>query len=520
MPRIRRALISVYDKTGIADFARELCDLNVEIVSTGGTAKHLEANGVHSTSISDVTSFPEILGGRVKTLHPKIFGGLLAVRDDATHAKELAENKIVLFDLIVVNLYPFEATIAREDVSLRQALENIDIGGPCLLRAAAKNFIHVAAVTSPRQYRGILDELQENGSELTIETRKTLSVSAFKTTMAYDRAIQSYLSGERNDTDNFPATIHLGLEKVEDLRYGENPHQKAALYRIAGEKPSGLLEAKQLHGKELSYNNLLDANTALGILREFETPCVAIVKHNNPCGVAMGQSLAAAYENARATDPVSAFGSIVGLNRSVDIEAARAISNIFTEVVLAPGYDSEALGLLARKKNLRLLELASMVPPNRIEAQITCIQGGVLLQDQDFVEENDINLKVVSIRQPSPEELIALKFGWRICKWVKSNAIIYCRADRTIGIGAGQMSRVDSSRIAADKARKMGLDLVGTVLASDAFFPFRDGVDIAAEVGATAIIQPGGSIRDEEVIQAADEHGLAMVFSGVRHFRH
>lgn len=520
MPKVQRALISVYDKAGIADFSRKLSELNVEIISTGGTAKHLNESGIATTSVTQVTAFPEILGGRVKTLHPMIFGGLLALRDDATHMRELEEHQIASIDLVVVNLYPFEATVAKEDASLQQVLENIDIGGPCLIRAAAKNFKDVAVVTSPRQYELVLHELQDNDGELSLKTRRTLSATAFETTMAYDAAIHHYLSKETHETAGLPSSIHFDLEKVKDLRYGENPHQKAALYRARGQQPSGPLGARQLHGKALSYNNLLDANAALGILQEFETPCVAIVKHNNPCGVATGSSLAVAYENARATDPVSAFGSIVGLNRRVDIDAARAISEIFTEVVLAPGYSADALNLLRRKKNVRLLELASIGSLNKAEHQLTRIQGGVLVQDQDFMEDSDINLKVVSARQPTSDELTALKFGWQICKWVKSNAIVYCRADRTIGIGAGQMSRVDSSHIAADKARKMGLDLAGTVLASDAFFPFRDGVDIAAEAGATAIIQPGGSIRDDEVIQAANEHGLAMVFSGVRHFRH
>lgn len=518
MPKVNRALISVYDKSKIVELARVLKEYNVEIISTGGTAKHLNDNGIKTRAISEVTGFPEILGGRVKTLHPKIFGGLLSLRENASQMNEVLEHAIDLIELVVVNLYPFEQTIAKKDVSILEALENIDIGGPSLIRAAAKSYLDVTVVTSPDQYDKVAGEIKKNQGETSIELRKTLAAQAFALTSRYDSIINNYLAGEKSSGAGFPQRISLQLEKVQDLRYGENPHQQAALYKTGVE--AGLVNATQLHGKELSFNNLIDLNAALGIIQEFSEPCVAVIKHTNPCGAATAESLLQAYLNAKATDPVSSFGGIVGLNRTLDGETAKAISQIFTEGIIAPGYDEQALEILQAKKNLRLIAVQEMQRPTTKEYDIKQVQGGLLLQDQDFFNINDINLRVVTKRQPTEDEWRALKFGWRVCKWVKSNAIVYTTMDRTIGIGAGQMSRVDSSRIAVGKAKRMGLSTVGTAMSSDAFFPFRDGVDEAAKAGATSVIQPGGSIRDDEVIQAADEHNMAMVFTGVRHFRH
>lgn len=520
MPKIRRALISVFDKTGIVELAAVLKENNVEIISTGGTAKHLKENDIETRPISDVTGFPEILGGRVKTLHPKIFGGLLSLREDASHMEESNQHSIDLIDLVVVNLYPFVQTISKDNFTTLEALENIDIGGPTLIRAAAKNYLDVTVVTSPNQYETVTNEIKKNQGETSNELRKTLAAAAFELTSRYDSCINNYLDSETGSGPGFPEQIEFQLEKIQGLRYGENPHQRAALYKRNGEARAGLVNAKQLHGKELSFNNFIDLNAALGIVQEFSKPCVVVIKHTNPCGVATAESLLESYLNAKATDPVSSFGGIVGLNRPVDNETARAISEVFTEAIIAPGYDSEALETLNAKKNLRLLEAKDILNPLSKEYDIKQVQGGLLLQDQDFFNINDINFKVVTKRQPTEDEWAALKFGWRVCKWVKSNAIVYGTKDRTIGIGAGQMSRVDSSKIAVEKAKRMGLSVKGTSMASDAFFPFRDGIDEAAKAGARSVIQPGGSIRDEEVIQAADEHDMAMVFTGVRHFRH
>ncbi len=518
MSKIHRAVVSVYDKTGIVEFASKLSQLQVEIISTGGTADHLREHGVEVIPISEITGFPEILDGRVKTLHPNIYGGLLSLRDNADHMAETREHGIGLIDLIVVNLYPFEQVIARGDATTQEALENIDIGGPCMIRAAAKNYPDVAVVTCPDQYDSFLAEIDKHAGETTLKFRKQLAGAAFALTASYDAAINSHLT-ESTEATPFPARLNFNLEKVSDLRYGENPHQQAALYRDSREA-TGLLQAKQLHGKELSHNNYLDANAALQIVQGFDEAAVAIVKHSNPCGVAIGGTLAQAYANARATDPVSSFGGIVGINRTVDVEAAQLISEVFTEVVVAPGFEPDALTQLKSKKNLRLLALPKMAVSRGSARQLTCVEGGFLLQDQDSIGISDINFRVVSARQPDDHELQALRFAWQVCKWVKSNAIVYCKATRTVGIGAGQMSRVDSARLAAEKAVQAGLGLEGSVLASDAFFPFRDGVDIAAEAGATALIQPGGSIRDQEVIAAANDHNMAMVFTGIRHFRH
>ncbi len=520
MSRIQRALISVYDKTGIAAFAQNLQQRGVEIISTGGTASKLEEHGIRTRAVSEITQFPEILGGRVKTLHPRIFGGLLALREDTSQKQQVQEHNIPLIDLVVVNLYPFEQTVAKPNIEMITALESIDIGGPSMIRAAAKNFLHVAVVTSPQQYAQVLHELDENDGQLSMATRTRFASAAFARTAEYDSAIHHYLSAQEDHAAAFSDTLSLMLTKVQDLRYGENPHQKAALFRANHGRVEGLLAARQLHGKELSYNNFLDTNAAVGIVQEFSEPCAVIVKHTNPCGVATHTVLSEAFINARATDPVSAFGGIVALNRPVDVPTATAISEAFTEVVIAPRFAADALRILTKKKNLRLLEMPDAAKTGAGEFEFKRVQGGVLVQDQDFININDIDFRVVTKRQPTREEWTALKFGWRVCKWVKSNAIVYCRSDRTVGIGAGQMSRVDSSRLAVDKAQGAGLTLTGTAMASDAFFPFRDGVDVAASVGTTAIVQPGGSVRDEEVIQAANEHNLTMVFTGIRHFRH
>lgn len=518
MPTVKRALISVYDKTGVSNFARELKSLGVEIISTGGTAKHLQDSGIATTLISDLTKFPEILGGRVKTLHPVIYGGLLSLRDNAEQMAEVQAHGIGLIDMVVVNLYPFELVTADPDVSLGDALENIDIGGPCMIRAAAKNHPHVGVITSPTQYDGIIVEMKQHNGELSADTCRRLAGEAFARTSDYDAAIHAFLARTQQPA-GMPQQIQWQLNKVQELRYGENPHQKAALYKESRAQPAGLIAAKQLHGKALSFNNLIDVGAALGMVQAFSEPCVAIVKHTNPCGVATAASLAEAYQKAKATDPVSSFGSVVGVNRSVDAAVARAISEVFTEVVIAPSFEADALEILQAKKNLRLLALPEF-ESRAAGFDVKQVPGGLLLQDQDFFDLNDIEFRVVSKRQPTDQEWQAMKFGWRVCKWVKSNAIVYALADRTIGVGAGQMSRVDSSQLAAEKAQRMDLSLKGTALASDAFFPFRDGVDVAAAHGATAIIQPGGSVRDHEIVQAIDEHDMAMVFTGVRHFRH
>lgn len=520
MPKIRRALISVFDKTGIVELAKVLKENSVEIISTGGTAKHLNENGIETRPIADITGFPEILGGRVKTLHPKIFGGLLSLRGNTSQMEEVNQHGIDLIDLVAVNLYPFEQTISKENVSIIEALENIDIGGPTLIRAAAKNYLDVTVVTSPDQYEAVANEIKQNQGETSVELRKTLAAAGFALTFQYDSCINNYLAFETNSESGFSEQIEFQLEKVQSLRYGENPHQRAAFYRRNGEARVGLVNAKQLHGKELSFNNLIDLDAAFGIMQEFSEPCVVVIKHTNPCGVASAESLLKSYLNAKATDPVSSFGGVVGLNRPVDNETAQAILEVFTEAIIAPGYEPNALETLSTKKNLRLLEAKDILNPVSKEYDIKQVQGGLLLQDQDFFNINDINFKVVTKRQPTEDEWTALKFGWRVCKWVKSNAIVYGTKDRTIGIGAGQMSRIDSSKIAVEKAKRMGLSVAGTSMASDAFFPFRDGIDEAAKAGARSVIQPGGSIRDEEVIQAADEHDMAMVFTGVRHFRH
>lgn len=501
---IKRALISVSDKTGIIDFARELKNLNVEIISTGGTAKSLREAGIDVIDISDVTGFPEMMDGRVKTLHPRVHGGLLALRDNPEHVAAMDRNGIQPIDMVVVNLYPFAATIAREGVTREEAIEQIDIGGPAMIRSAAKNARDVAVITSPGQYESLMVELKENNGSLSSATRERLARQAFQQTAQYDSIVSSYLGG--ND-------LCLSLSKTADLRYGENPHQQAALYK-SGDS-GGVANAELLSGKEMSFNNYVDADAAWQLVCDFDATTCAIIKHTNPAGVGQGETVAVAYQRALATDPVSAFGGIVAINRPVDAAAAQEITKIFTEVVIAPGYDADALNILQSKKNLRVLRMSSVEPAKGPEYKQ--ISGGMLVQSRDQHQLKREDLKVVSKRQPTDDEIRALLFAWTVCKHTKSNAIVYARDGQTVGVGAGQMSRVDSVRIGAMRAQ---LPVAGSVLASDAFFPFRDGLDEAARNGITAVIQPGGSVRDDEVIAAANEYGLAMVFTGVRHFKH
>ncbi len=519
--KIRRALISVYDKTDIVKFSKDLSDLGIEIISTGGTAKLLRENGIECTEVEQITDSPEILDGRVKTLHPFIHGAILAKRDNPAHMDQLEKMKIKPIDLIVINLYPFEKVIQQKQTTLDVALENIDIGGPTMIRAAAKNFPDVAVVTSADQYEEILSELKTNNGAISLETRKKLAIAAFRRTHEYDGIIYGYLqeSGEKSEDEKFPYLLNLNLRKIQDLRYGENPHQKAAFYQDLSCKTPGLAALEQLHGKELSFNNIMDLDAVVRMVQSFEAPCAVIVKHSNPCGVAVGADVHDAFVKAFATDSLSAFGGIYGFNRKLDLKTAEELRKVFIEVIVAPDYEQIAFQLLAKKKNLRLLKL-DFGQREENEINFKRVAGGLLVQDEDTADLNEEKLMVVSEREPTEKEWEALKFSWKVVKWVKSNAIVFCREDRTIGIGAGQMSRVDASQLAIDKAKRAGLSLEGTVLASDAFFPFRDGVDVAAEAGATAIIQPGGSVRDEEVIRAVKEHKMSMVFTGIRHFRH
>ncbi|MEN3325737.1 MAG: phosphoribosylaminoimidazolecarboxamide formyltransferase / cyclohydrolase [Acidobacteriota bacterium] len=507
---IRRALISVSDKSGILDFARELTRFNVEIISTGGTAKSLRDAGINVRDISDITGFPEMMDGRVKTLHPRVHGGLLAIRDNADHLAALEQHGIQPIDLVVVNLYPFAETIKRDGVTREEAIEQIDIGGPAMIRSAAKNARDVAVVVSPEQYAQVIEELNQNNGALTLNTRNTLAQKAFEHTAHYDIMVSSYLAGS---SDALPDRLSWTMKKIADLRYGENPHQKAALYQTL--TTGGIANAAVLAGKEMSFNNYVDAEAAWQLVYDFEQTACAIIKHTNPAGVGIGETAADAYKKALATDPVSAFGGIVAFNRTVDAAAAEEVTKIFTEVVIAPGYDPPALEVLRAKKNLRVIQISDVEQPAGVE--LKQIGGGMLVQTRDDHTLNPAELNVVSERKPSDDEIRALMFAWIVCKHTKSNAIVYARADQTVGVGAGQMSRVDSVKIGAMRAQ---LPVAGSVLASDAFFPFRDGIDEAAKHGITAVVQPGGSVRDEEVIAAANEHGLAMVFTGIRHFKH
>jgi len=520
LAKIRRALISVSDKTGLADFAKGLAQLDIEILSTGGTAKLLREAGIDLVIVSDVTGFPEILDGRVKTLHPKIHGGLLARRDLTEHMEAIKKLDIVPIDMVVVNLYPFEKTVSKEDVVIEEAIENIDIGGPSMVRSAAKNHEGVAVIVDPNDYATILEELNSSQGELSTDTLRTLAVKAFSLTARYDAAISSYLR-DRFTCELLPPNISLSFTKLQDLRYGENPHQKGAFYKLISEwERLSIANAEQLHGKELSYCNILDLDAAMSILVDFEKPTAAIIKHMNPSGVASAGTIAQAFRTAYDADSLSAFGCIVGLNRNVDVPTAKEISEYFVEAVIAPEYDPEALQILKQKKNIRLLRTGIAI--QRVDKDTkrriySYVRGGLLIQTEPYVEINRSQLKVVTERKPTDEEIDAMLFGVKVCRHIKSNSILLVKDERTVGVGAGQMSRVDASTIAGMKA---GEDAKDSVLISDAFFPFRDGVDAAAKAGVAAIIQPGGSIRDEEVIQAANEHGMTMVFSGVRLFKH
>lgn len=554
---IKRALISVSDKTGIVDFARELKTFGVEIISTGGTAKTLREAGIEVRDVSDVTGFPEMMDGRVKTLHPKIHGGLLALRDNADHVAAMENNSIEPIDMVVVNLYPFEETIRRENVTEAEAIEQIDIGGPAMIRSAAKNAQDVAVIVHHGEYPNIIAEMQQHDGALCLNTRKILARNAFMQTARYDMIVTSYLAGafqreERGvhaetgayanvfsigpqgelhtppppldiDSDEYsieafrgtlPLSAEWSIGKTADLRYGENPHQIAGLYKLS-EGKSGIANAEQLSGKEMSYNNYVDADAAWQLVFDFEETACAIIKHTNPAGVALDSLAVEAYRKALATDPISAFGGIVAFNCPVDEAAARAVIEIFTEVLVAPDYDASALEVLRQKKNLRVLRC--WPDPKRSTVEYKQISGGMLVQTRDTHRQKREELKIVSERPPSEREIDDLLFAWTVCKHTKSNAIVYARNRQTVGVGAGQMSRIDSVKIAAMRAQ---LPVEGSVMASDAFFPFRDGVDEAAKHGITAVIQPGGSVRDEEVIAAANEHGIAMVFTGVRHFKH
>lgn len=544
--KIKRALISVSDKTGILEFAAELANFGVQIISTGGTARSLREYGIEVTEVAEITNFPEMMDGRVKTLHPKIHGAFLALRDNENHIASMQEHGIEPIDLVVVNLYPFQETITKEDVSLAEAVENIDIGGPAMIRSASKNWRDVAVITDARLYESVLREMQETGGSLSMETRQRLAALAYTRTASYDLAISSYLAKQLSNEDlefleplnplqnliiiesdeifeetieeseDLPEFESIELVKAADLRYGENPHQKAALYE--SDESGGIAKAEQLHGKEMSFNNYVDAEAAWNLVQDFDELAVTIIKHTNPSGVGTGATNLEAYKRALSTDPVSAFGGIVALNRKVDAETATAINEVFTEVVVAPDFDADALEIFKSKKNLRVLRVAKTENENPFEYKQ--ISGGFLVQSKDIYRVSESDLNFVTTRKPTGEELRALLLAWKVCKHVKSNAIVFANENRTIGVGAGQMNRVDSVRIAAMRAERFALPLKNSVVASDAFFPFRDNVDEAAAFGVSAIIQPGGSIKDNESIEAANEHNIAMVFTGFRHFKH
>jgi phosphoribosylaminoimidazolecarboxamide formyltransferase/IMP cyclohydrolase len=517
--RIERALISVYDKAGIEEFARGLAALEVEILATGSTYQRLVSSGIPVREVSDYTGFPEILGGRVKTLHPRIAGGLLAIRSDAEHMRQAQQNNIQMIDLVCVNLYPFVETIRKPGVSFEETIENIDIGGPSMIRAAAKNFQDVAVITSPADYAGVLSELTAGGGILNRETLFGLARKAFLVTARYDSQIAQHLSKLAAGTtpEQFPQNLFMEFEKISDLRYGENPHQKAAFYRWSGTSSSGLAGARQLQGKELSYNNIVDLEAAWSLVREFTDAACCVIKHTNPCGAAIGETLRDAYVSAYEADPVSAFGSVIGLNRSMDAATAAELSKLFVEAVVAPGFDAEALSVLAGKKNLRLIAVETPETSEQTARfETRRVSGGLLLQEVDGLLLGP-DSRVVTRRQPTNGQRRDLEFAWRVVKHVKSNAIVLGQSGRTVGVGAGQMSRVDSVKISIQKAGAASKD---AVLASDAFFPFRDSVDEAGKAGVAAIIQPGGSMRDQEVIEAADGYGMVMIFTGLRHFKH
>jgi len=520
MALIKTALISVSDKTGIVAFSQELAAQGVSIISTGGTAKLLSENGVSVTDISDYTGFPEMMDGRLKTLHPKVHGGLLAIRDNKAHMEKISEHDMTLIDMVVVNLYPFEETVAKEDVTLADAIENIDIGGPTMIRAAAKNHRFVTVIVDPTDYDLVLDEMKKNKGAVSDATNFKLAKKTFVRTAAYDGAISNFLTSldENNERTRFPGSITLQFQKVQPLRYGENPHQLAAFYAENKKYPAALTSAEVLQGKELSYNNIMDTDAAMDVVRDISEPAVAIIKHANPCGMAIGgESLAKTYRNARETDPVSAFGGIVALNRTVDGETAEALAETFLEVVVAPGFSDEAKDILADKKNLRLLVVPEGPAGDEDGFNLRRVHGGLLVQDWDTASIDIRKAKVVTKRAPTEEEWRALEVAWRAVKHVKSNAIVFANEHQLVGVGAGQMSRVDSVNIAHMKAQ---LSTEGAVMGSDAFFPHPDGIEAAAKAGITAVIQPGGSVKDDDAIKEADKHNMAMVLTGQRHFRH
>ncbi len=531
MSPIRRALLSVSDKAGLVDLARGLADLGVELVSTGGTARALSAAGLAVREVADVTGFPEMLDGRVKTLHPAIHGGILARRDLAAHEEALARHGIGPIDLVAVNLYPFEATVAKPGVGYEDAIEQIDVGGPAMIRAAAKNHEGVVVLVDPAQYAPVLEELRRSGGTVSPDTRRRLALEGFRRTAQYDAAIAAWLRAPAppavpaaGDALRVPPVIHLDAERVTALRYGENPHQRAAFYRPLGPAlgSGGLGALRQLHGPELSYTNLLDLAGALGLLLEFTEPAAVVVKHTNPCGAAVGSDVTAAFERARASDPVSIYGGIVGVNRPVDRPLVEALAGILLEILFAPAFEPDALEELRRtKKKLRVLEVPVGRPPaGSAPLEARSVSGGLLVQEADLVGLDPVAVRVVSRRQPTAAEWRALRFAWKVVKHVKSNAIVLTSEDQVLGVGAGQMSRVDAARLAVMRGREHGHKLGGAAVASDAFFPFRDGLDVVAEAGAAAVIHPGGSVRDEEIVAAADEHGMAMVATGIRHFKH
>ncbi len=513
---MRRAILSVSDKTGLTNFAKKLSTLGVELVSTGGTAKALSKERIPVTEVSDVTGYPEMLDGRVKTMHPAVHGAVLALRDNKEHMRKLGELGIAPIDMVVVNLYPFEQTVSKENVALEDAIENIDIGGPALVRAAAKNYRHVAVVVSPSQYADVIRELEENSCRLSEKTLSSLAVEAFKHTSWYDSVICGFLEARFGLIQEFPSVLNLTYKKVMDLRYGENPHQRAAFYSELKINEACVTNAKQLHGKQLSYNNIIDLNDAFELVKDFEKPTAAVIKHTNPCGVASADNIFSAYQKAHESDPLSAFGSVVALNRELDLKTAELMKPFFIEAVIAPSFSDSALKLLKEKPNIRLLASGGVTTSSE-GVDLRKVVGGMLAQSRNFPVVGAGDIKVVSKRKPSKDEVSSMLFGWKINRHVKSNSIVLCKDEQTVGIGAGQMSRVDAVKIAVEKS---GGKSRGSVMVSDAFFPFRDGIDAAQAGGVTAVIQPGGSIRDKEVIDAVDEYGMAMVFTGVRCFKH
>jgi len=518
MSKVKRALVSVSDKTGLVEFSKGLSELGIEILSTGGTMAALEKASVPVIGVSEVTKFPEMLDGRVKTLHPAIHGGILAMRSKDEHMEAIRKHGIEPIDMVVVNLYPFEATVAKPGVKLEDAVENIDIGGPSMIRSAAKNHAAVAVVTSSAQYEPVLKELRESDCHLSEETRKRLALEAFRATARYDSAIAQFLGKKFSPTELFPKNVTLSFEKLGDLRYGENPHQKAAFYKdLFDWTPLSIAAAEKMHGKEISFCNVIDLDAALAIVSDFEKPTVAVIKHTNPSGVACASTIAEAFRVAYNADSLSAFGCVVGLNRPVDLETAQEIGSHFVEAVIAPAYDPDAEDHLEKKKNIRLLRTNTPIGRDNGRLYMVKVKGGLLVQTDAYADLDKTKLKVVTKKAPTNEELDAMVFGAKVTRHIKSNTILLVKGERTVGVGAGQMSRVDSTKIAGMKA---GPEAKGSVLVSDAFFPFRDGVDAAATVGVSAIVQPGGSVNDAEAIQAADEHGISMVFSGLRLFKH